>query len=608
MRVRRRRMAMALAVMALLVLGIWQAGRLALNHALDQGQGRAETALRLTENALAGYLARYQSVPMLLAELDAVRDLATHPDDPARRRSIDRLLEQRNALLGSSDIYIMRADGLTIAASNHARADSFVGQVFDYRPYFSDALAGRTARFYGVGTTSGVRGYYFSAPVRDSDGQIAAVIAVKIGLDQVEASWRGGELRIFVTDPDGVLFMASQSDWLYRAIVPMSRDWRARVDPTQRYDDVAIRPLIHQDRQAGDVRLSQITEGGARRDYVAVSRAMPEAGWTVHVLLDTAPLRAQAQLVVALLILGGCVAGSAALILGQRRARTAERLAMQIHATAELERRVDERTADLARMNHRLEQEITERRATEAELRAAQDSLVQVGKLAALGQMSAALSHEINQPLAAARNYADSAAILIERGDSPRARDNIAQIMALLDRISAIGKHLRNAARKPGDRLGPVLLAPLLVETQMIMGVRLAAVGAQLDLDVPDDLPPLLAGPTRLQQVLVNLLGNAADAVEGAPDRRITLTARADDGAVTITVRDRGPGVAPALAGRIFDPFFTTKGPGAGLGLGLSISANIVRDLGGRISCHDAEPGALFSVRLPVARPDRVAA
>ena len=180
--------------------------------------------------------------------------------------------------------------------------------------------------------------------------------------------------------------------------------------------------------------------------------------------------------------------------------------------------------------------------------------------------------------------------------------------MALLDRISAIGKHLRNAARKPGDRLGPVPLAPLLVETQMIMGVRLAAVGAQLDMDVPDDLPPLLAGPTRLQQVLVNLLGNAADAVEGAPDRRITLTARSDDGAVTITVRDRGPGVAPALAGRIFDPFFTTKGPGAGLGLGLSVSANIVRDLGGRISCHDADPGALFSVRLPVARPDRVAA
>ena len=604
----RRRHLVWAAVMAVAALVVWQADRLAQAHALQRGQDRAETALRLTENALAGYLARYQSVPLLLADLDAVRALAMRPDDPARRAEINRLFAARNALLGSSDIYLMRADGLTVAASNHDQPHSFVGQNFHYRPYFTQAAAGQAGRFFGVGTTSGVRGYYFSAPVRDDRGQVAAVIAVKIALDAVEASWRGSDLRIFVTDPDGVMFMASEPDWRYRAIVPVSADWRTRIDPTQRYDDMAIRPLVHEDRSRGDARLMRIADGAARRDYLAVSRTMPEAGWTVHVLLDTAELRGQAQMVVMLLILAGCVAGAGALILRQRRARIAERLAMQIHATAELERRVTERTADLARMNHRLEAEITERRATETELRAAQDSLVQVGKLAALGQMSAALSHEINQPLAAARNYADSAAILIDRGEVGRARDNVGQILTLLDRISAIGRHLRNAARKPGDRLGPVHLAPLLVETRMIMEGRLAAIGAVLEEDIPADLPPVLAGPTRLQQVLVNLLGNAADAVEGQADRRITLSARAVDGAIAITVRDRGPGVPDALALRIFDPFFTTKGPGAGMGLGLSISANILRDLGGRISCHDAGPGALFRVTLPVAHPERAAA
>lgn len=615
---RRWHLIWALALLSA-ALAIWQADRLAQAHALQRGQDRAETALRLTENALAGYLARYQSVALLLADLETVRALAEDPDDPGRRARIDTLFEDRNAQLGSSDIYLMRADGETIAASNHDQPHSFVGQNFHYRPYFTQAAAGGEGRFYGVGTMSGVRGYYFSAPVRDGGGRTIAVLAVKIALDGVEASWQGRDLRIYVTDPDGVLFMASRPDWRYRAIAPESRGWRGRADPTQRYDGMEIRPLLHEERRTGDVRLIQIAEGAERREYVAVSSPMRDAGWTVHALLDTRELRGQAQMVVMLLILLGCVLAAAALILRQRRARVAERLAMQMHATAELERRVGERTADLARMNRRLEAEIAERRATETELRAAQDSLVQVGKLAAMGQMSAALSHEINQPLAAARNYADSAAILIDRGEAGRARDNVAQIMALLDRIAAIGRHLRNAARKPGDRLGPVSLPTLLIETRMIMEGRLAAIGATLELDVPADLPCVLAGPTRLQQVLVNLLGNAADAVAGEGCRHITLAARVEDrggdrdAAIVVTVRDRGQGVPEALAARIFDPFFTTKGPGsgtggAGMGLGLSISANIVRDLGGTISCHDARPGALFRVILPVARDARAAA
>ena len=263
---------------------------------------------------------------------------------------------------------------------------------------------------------------------------------------------------------------------------------------------------------------------------------------------------------------------------------------------------MQERTAELALLNRQLGQEVAERRATEAELRAAQDSLVQVGKLAALGQMSASLSHEINQPLAAARNYADSAAILIERGDHAEARENIQAILALVDRMAAIGKHLRNAARQPEDPLEPVDLAALLPETRTIVATRLSGSGAVLELDLPPALPPLKANPTRLQQVLVNLISNAADAVEGAADRRITLSAQAEGDWVILRVRDRGPGVPPLIADRIFDPFFTTKGMGAGLGLGLSISANIVRDFGGTIACRDAAPGAEFCVRLPIAR------
>lgn len=595
-------------LLGVLCLVAWLGNLLAHRSVLQSGHARTETALRLTVNALEADLARYEVMPLLLGNLDLIRQLALDPDNSALRQRTDQWLEAQSSSLQASDIYLMLPDGQTIAASNHRQPLSFVGQNFSYRPYFIDAMRGQPARFYGVGTTSGVRGYFFSAPVRDASGRIIAVTAVKIGVDRIEAGWRGGEYRVLVTDPEGTAFLSSEPSWLYHSLHRLTPERLARTTASRRYAETPLTefPVQHVTRHGIQMlRLPvDVTEtGGAARDYIVASEPMVEAGWTVHVLLDSAPLRAEARLMGASLALLLAAIGFAALMLRQRRARLAERLA----ATVELERRVIERTADLARVNSQLEQEITERRATEAELRAAQESLVQVGKLAALGQMSASLSHEINQPLAATRNYADSAAILIDRGDYTRARDNIAQILSLVDRMAAIGKHLRHAARKPDEQLGAVSLAALLGETQTIVAQRLAACGAVLDIALPPGLPDLRAGPTRLQQVLVNLVTNAADAVQDCADRRITLSAWANGGRVTISLRDRGPGVPGAIAQRIFDPFFTTKGMGAGLGLGLSITANIVRDFGGTITLHDAAPGAEFRVTLPAALAEAAA-
>lgn len=592
-----RRVLVVAALAALVALLLVAGNRLSLQRALGQGYARAETALRLTVNALEADLARYEMVPQLIGDLDLIRQLATDPQNPSLRAATNRWLAAQNAALKSSDIYLILPQGMTIAASNYNSEVSFVGQNFSYRPYFIDAMRGHPARFYGVGTTSGVRGYFFSAPVRDAEGAITAVVAVKIGVDRIEDAWRGGDYQVMVTDPDGTAFLASDPAWLYHSLNPLTPDRMARTQASRRYADTPLAEFpVHRLERAGMtlLRLPQSGAAGGTRDFIAASQSMPEAGWRVHVLLDSAEALSQARLMLASMVLLVAAALSAALMLRQRRARIAERLA----ATAELEARVIARTADLARVNGQLEQEIAERRATEAELRAAQDSLVQVGKLAALGQMSAALSHEINQPLAAARNYADSAAILIERGDYARARDNIAEILALVDRMASIGKHLRQAARKPQDQPAPVPLAALLRETQIIVAQRLAACDARLELDIPDDLPPLRGGPTRLQQVLVNLITNAADAVEDQPDRRITLTARAQGTQVTLSLRDRGPGIPESIAPRIFDPFFTTKG--AGLGLGLSITAAILRDFGGEIAVRDARPGAEFRITLPI--------
>lgn len=188
------------------------------------------------------------------------------------------------------------------------------------------------------------------------------------------------------------------------------------------------------------------------REYLVLSQAMADAGWTVNVLIDTGSLRTQVQTTMIAVILCLCLAVALLAAMLQRRRRLRERLVHQAEAQAELERRVEERTADLARVNREIEHEVAERRQTEKQLRKMQNDLVQAGKLAALGQMSAALSHEINQPLAAAKNYAESAALLVERGRVGEVTENLKRISGLIDRMASISRHLRNFARKPNEK------------------------------------------------------------------------------------------------------------------------------------------------------------
>ena len=346
-----------------------------------------------------------------------------------------------------------------------------------------------------------------------------------------------------------------------------------------------------------------------RREYLLLSQYMPEADWTVNVLMDTASVRAQARTTVIAIVLFLCLAGLALAIVLQRRARLAERMRMQTEARNELEHRVEERTADLALVNQRIEEEIAERRLTELELRKTQADLIQAGKLAGLGQMSAALSHELNQPLAAAKTYADSAAMLIDLERVPEARDNVRRISGLIDRMASISRHLRNFARKPNEKLGSVALDAVIADTLEIVSARLKTADADLLIELGKDAALVNAGFVRLQQVLVNIITNAADAVEGLDDRRIHVLAERQDDKIILTIRDHGQGVPAAITERIFDPFYTTKGVGKGLGLGLSISYNIVKDFGGSLSvANHPDGGAVFRIELEAATAAREAA
>lgn len=595
------------AWLAALALGAALVALAILSHShmraqqFDQAAERGQNTLGLAVSALRGELARYENLSELIADHALVLELIRQPDDAARRAALNRYLEQINTLLGSSDIYVMLPDGETIAASNHALPDTFIGHNFSYRPYFQDAMTGGQGRFFALGTTSLKRGYYFGAPIRLGDS-IGGVVVFKVDIDGIESTWRGSGYELIVSDPEGIIFMSGRSDWMFAALEPLTRARIARTNATRRYADAELRELPVQRHSQGPHELLTLRDGTSSREYLVLTQAMPEADWRVKVLLDTAPARMQALTGAAALVLLAGLGLMGLAVWRQRRARHSERMQVQREAQAELERRVEERTRDLAAVNHRLEDEVVERRATERELRKAQADLVQAGKLAALGQMSAALSHEFNQPLAAVRANAENATVLIERGRIPEARETVERIAALTERMAELSRHLRNFARRPKSRLHAVALADVLRDTLAIIEWRLRAADVAVAADLGPDPLYVLAGPVRLQQVLVNILSNAADAVEALPERRITLTARRQGDRVRITVADNGPGVDPAIAGRIFDPFFSTKGVGKGLGLGLSISYNIVKDFGGSLTL--ASPpggGAQFTIDLAAA-------
>lgn len=606
---RQRGAALIAVLLAAVLFAGWVVHGHALRRALDDTARRADGTLDLAVASLRGQLERFERLPALIALQPQVIAMAADPLNPGLVAATNAYLKDIQQRLGASDVYLMDRQGITRAASNHDTATSFVGGNFAFRPYFTGAITGGEGRFYALGTTSGKRGYYFGAPVAGAGDDAAGVLVFKIDLDAIEEAWSRGEDAIVVTDPEGVVFLSGRPEWRFAYTRGMPETTLATLAETRRYADTALTPFPGRWMGfEGGYRILAVAEGEATRRYITREAPMPEADWVLRVLIDTAPAWREAATVAGAVVMGlGLLCLGAAVAL-QRRARLRERLEMQQAAREGLERRVNERTHELAAVNLRLEAEVAERTAAEQNLRQAQADLVQAGKLAALGQMSAALSHEFNQPLTAARTFADNAQVLLDRGRVEDARGNIARILSLLDRMTAISRHLRSFARKPGQKLSSVSLPEVVEAAREIADLRLRAAGAVLTVDLAPGLPLAVAGPVRLQQVLVNILTNAADAVEGGADRRIRLAAAPTAQGLRITIRDHGPGVPPAVAPRIFDPFFSTKGVGKGLGLGLSISYNIVKDFGGDLTL--ASPpggGAEFRIDLRSAAGVRAA-
>lgn len=579
--------------------------------ALEDLETTGQERLTIFVDNLRNELDKYAYLPLVLSRNTDLTDLLLAPQDPQGVDQVNRALESINSIAGTSAVYLMNRQGLTLAASNWNSDAPFVGKNFNFRPYFQDALKGDTGRYFALGTTSNEPGYYLSYPVRDRS-EILGVIVVKIGLHRLELAWAASESQVLVTDRHGIAFISSHAQWRFKSLFPLDASVAKAIRESRQYGDSDLSPLPIVQRvpagHHGEILTLSDTLNKTLRFFVQ-SVAFPETGWRIHLLSD---IRAIDRIVY-----GALVAAAFSLMvfiffaytLFQRRLRLWERVHYQRKARTalqmaydQLEKRIEARTADLRVSNQALHREIEERRKTESTLRSTQAEVLHASRLAALGQMSAGITHELNQPLTAIRTYADNAQVLLTRERHDDVSENLRQISDLTARMAAITADLKTFARKPPDEISAVDLRPPLRGALSLL-TKVSPTGA-LDLmdRVPEDLPKVIGEELRLEQVFLNLFRNALDALETLPEgapRRLEVYPEITDDQVMIHVRDSGPGLSEEDLERVFDPFYTTKAAGKGLGLGLSISDRIINDFGGslRAANHPAG-GALFTVAL----------
>ncbi|PTQ71126.1 ATP-binding protein [Pseudomonas sp. GV071] len=584
---RRPRWRSLLLLAALLAPLLWPLQQLAERYYSGELIEQNRQTLDLYVANLLGSLRRYEVLPPILGDLPALRGVLTHPQDLDAQVRANQLLEEVRGQTGADSIYLMDATGTTLAASNWRQTDSFVGRNFAFRPYFREAVTGHLGRFFGLGTTSGKRGYYFAAAVKEGDIVIGALV-VKVDLDTTETLWGQTPEQLLVTDSNGVVILTSRAEWRFRASRQLTEQERREIAANKPYPTLEPQTL----------KLRQ-------KSWIIQSRSLAETGWTVSIL---APAEQVARPVQTAVAVGGATLLVLILLLGlmmQRRRHYLERIAIDARARRELEIRVLDRTRDLEALNSRLKNEVLEREHAQQELLRAQDELVQAGKLSALGTMSASISHELNQPLAAIRSYAENATVLLDHQRTDDARGNLKLIGELTGRMSSIIAHLRAFARR--DRHAPesVALQPALDDALALLAKRRRAMDVELIRDLPDATLWVQAGETRLRQVLGNVLANALDAlVEKAPPRRIWLSAINSEDGVQLSIRDNGPGFTADALKRAREPFFTTKTSAQGLGLGLAICETLMRALGGELHlANHPEGGAVLTLHLRAAAP-----
>ena len=575
------------------------ADEFARHQALRAAGSEASTDAELKIALLNVALERPRAIPLVLS---GDPDLAVALDGGGSS-ALDRLNRKLEGLIEgtqSSVIYVTGPTGLTIASSNWRQADSFVGSNYGFREYFQAAMKTGMSEHYALGNVSRRPGLYISRRIDAPDGRPLGVVIAKVEFNRLEADWNIGGKPVYVVDRNGVVLMTSVPEWRFKTVAAIDEARRNTISESLQFGNEALATLpFRTARSLGDgVPLIHVDEPGRERgDYLRLEMPVPTTSWTLHYLQPVAPaLNAAIRegRAVALATLMPLIALSALWL--WRRHKALKEKEEEQRARAELELKVQERTRDLTKTRDHLQAEIALHEKTTGELRNVQHELVQANRLSILGQVAAGVAHEINQPVATIRAFADNARTLLKRERLAEASENLEDIAALTERIGTITSDLKILARKGRTGAEPVSVRTVIEGAVMLLRSRFSGQMDALDIVLPDQDLKVLGSRIRLEQILINLLQNALEATEAIDTARVEVRVREEGDAVVISVGDNGGGIPEAIRAQLFSPFNTSKE--GGLGLGLVISNDIASDYGGRIEVTSGEAGTCFSLYL----------
>ncbi|WP_421907302.1 ATP-binding protein [Mameliella sp.] len=548
-------------------------------EALRQVEAQGRSDLRLAADRLVTGLQRYRSLAVSLADHPAFAALHTGGGRGAAEAVLLRNLDQTGAL----NAFYADRDGRVLAS---ARGEVPVD--LSAQPWFLRAVNGALGADRGISAGAARRAYFHGAPDFGPDGKVRGVLVLVADIEALEWEWSGSRPSVFFTDAMNQVFVTNRSELLF-----WQRTDNAMIGPGGAVVDVDRRMVG--EHEVWHQRLSPYVPPAA----LHLVQPLPVIGLTGEALVDVGPARRLAWLQTAVVVVLCLFFGSLLFLATERRR------ALSI-ANARLEGRVRDRTQDLEQANLALRREVSEREEAEAALRRAQAELVEAGKLSALGQMSAGISHELNQPLMAIGQFAENGAAFLDKGKPEKARANLDRIAGLAARAARIIKNLRAFARNEAEPMGKVDVVAVLTSAVEMTEARLKSDGVTLHWNPASWTAPIwvMGGEVRLGQVFVNLINNAADAMSGQEVKVIEVSLVLGD-RLEVRVQDSGPGIADPE--KVFEPFYSTKQVGDGMGLGLSISYGLVQSFGGRIRGTNTETGALFSVELDYWRAEMAA-
>ncbi|MFY1711005.1 sensor histidine kinase [Tritonibacter mobilis] len=552
------------AFMAVAGATVWFTNSTLTHSFTETTRNRAELRLALYSGNLVSELRRHAIVPQLLSRDQALISALQSQDFSLSTQRLISFVDE----IGAASITLMDRDGRTVAATDRIR----LGEIYRNSPFFVEAIRSNSTVFSVIPRE--VRGYQFTYSRRlvDSSGTLG-VIMVEVDLQKFERAWAGISDAVMVADSTGKVVMATEARWR-----GLSEAEALKEQTPEGAIQRAIRATADWTALPTDVYL----QGEA---VMRLETRVPFQGWRMMSYTTYDSIREQVNAVIALEIMGFAILLALAFYALSRK--TALRMALFQRESAEL--RV---------LNTRLQREIAERERVQETLAVAEQSLAQSSKLAALGEMSAAVSHELNQPLAAMKTYLAGARLLLQRNRPDEALSSFGRIDDLIERMGAITRQLKSYARKGGDAFSPVNMGDALASSLSMMEPQLRQRHVQITRILPDEPVYVMADRMRLEQVMVNLLRNALDATKSVEEPEVEIILAAGETA-TLTVRDNGDGIQDFDS--LFEPFYTTKQPGDGVGLGLAISSGIVNDLGGRLTARNSEAGgAVFEMQLPI--------